>query len=156
MADQEQREKQQRTHHGSVRHVFGPGDGRDVELVFNAFRPDSSGVPLPPVLTVGGEIDDLRLLFAPDGSGTAYEVLTSGHVPPSLSAWINGETPAGVINGVNDTFTITRAPTLCLLYKNGVYQLAGGTDYTLASTTITYVALAIPQAGDWHYAILIG
>ena len=96
MVDQQQREKLQRTHHGSRRHTFGPGDGRDVELVFNVFRPDSSGSPLPPMLTVGGEVDDPRLLFAPDGSSTAHEILNSGQ-SGRCAVWSWADIVGGVV-----------------------------------------------------------
>jgi hypothetical protein len=64
------------------------------------------------------------------------------------------EVPAGVIDGVNAVFTLTNSPNPAgslQLYKNGVY-MTQGTDYNLAGLTITYVAGAIPQAGDAHIA----
>lgn len=57
------------------------------------------------------------------------------------------ETPGGTINGVNATFTLTQTPSTLLLFRNGVEQLLG-TNYTLAGSTITFLAGYIPQTGD--------
>lgn len=53
----------------------------------------------------------------------------------------DAETPSGTINGVNATFTLAHTPSPAAslnLFENGVQQRAGGTDYTLATATITY------------------
>ena len=57
------------------------------------------------------------------------------------------EVPGGTINGVNNTFTLSQAPATLILFKNGVEQKAG-VDYTLSSSTITFLAGATPQTGD--------
>lgn len=51
------------------------------------------------------------------------------------------ETPAGVIDGANDTFTLVNTPATNSLqiFLNGAYQTPGGEDYTLAGLTITFV-----------------
>jgi hypothetical protein len=56
-------------------------------------------------------------------------------------------TLTGSINGTNTTFTIPAAPTSLELYRNGVL-LKSTVDYTLSTTTITFLAGAIPQTGD--------
>lgn len=58
-----------------------------------------------------------------------------------------GETPAGTVNGVNDTFTLTQTPLdgNLMLFRNGVLQ-AQGTDYTLSGGTVTF--LVVPETGD--------
>jgi hypothetical protein len=69
-------------------------------------------------------------------------------------SFVDQETPAGTVNGVNATFTLAQAPTPASslhLYLNGV-RLRQGTDYTLSGTTITYVAGSVPQTGDTHHA----
>lgn len=55
------------------------------------------------------------------------------------------ETPSGTINGVNNTFTLTAAPTELILLLNGL-TLTQGTDYTYTGYTITMIT--IPQTGD--------
>lgn len=76
-----------------------------------------------------------------------------GTVTPSN--FLIGETPAGTVNGINDTFTLSHTPSPASalnLFKNGVSQGAVGVDYTLTVATIVFVAAAIPQTGDILYA----
>lgn len=59
------------------------------------------------------------------------------------------ETPAGTIDGVNTTFTLTVAPSPASslkLYVNGQLLTGGGTDYTLTTNSIALVNA--PVAGD--------
>lgn len=68
-----------------------------------------------------------------------------------ISTPVDDEIPAGVINGVNATFTLANAPIAGSqhLYKNGIRQTPGaGNDYTIAGATITFLAGNIPQTGD--------
>ena len=68
----------------------------------------------------------------------------------SFGVFQDAETPSGTIDGVNDTFTLAVAPDPAgslELNKNGVVQKPG-VDFTLSSSTITFLAGAIPQAGD--------
>lgn len=58
----------------------------------------------------------------------------------------------GVVNGVNDTFTLASAPNPAvslLLFKNGILMRVGvGNDYVLSGNTITFQSGQIPQVGD--------
>ncbi len=68
----------------------------------------------------------------------------------SSPAFIDGETPAGLINGVNGTFTLANAPSpgsSLHLYRNGVL-VNPSADYNLAGNTITFLSGAVPQPGD--------
>lgn len=51
------------------------------------------------------------------------------------------ETPAGAINGANDTFTLANTPATDSLqiFLNGMYQTPGGEDYTLTGNSIAFV-----------------
>lgn len=67
------------------------------------------------------------------------------------------ETPSGVIDGVNDTFTLAHTPIGPIqLFKGAaapsglMLQLPGGAEYTLSGSTVTYAAPAIPLAGERH------
>ncbi len=62
---------------------------------------------------------------------------------------INGEAPAGAINGTNGTFTLHNLPLAAqvTVYRNGVRQTTGG-DFNLSGQTLTFSSRAIPQAGD--------
>lgn len=64
--------------------------------------------------------------------------------------FIDPATPAGTINGVNATFTLSQSPsptTSLAVYRNGL-RLAAGVDYTLSGSVITFLAGAIPQTND--------
>lgn len=61
----------------------------------------------------------------------------------------DNETPSGTINGSNTAFTLAHTPSPAAslsLYKNGQLQIAGGADYTLSGTSITYGSA--PKTGD--------
>lgn len=64
----------------------------------------------------------------------------------SSSSSLTAETPSGTIDGSNVTFTVTNATLL--LFLNGAFETAGGIDYTLSGTTITYVNP--PPIGSTH------
>jgi len=68
----------------------------------------------------------------------------------SAIGFIDMETPAGVMNGVNSVFTLGQAPSPAgslHLYRNGILQKAG-TDYSLSGNGVTFLAVSIPQVGD--------
>ncbi len=51
---------------------------------------------------------------------------------------VNGERPAGAVNGVNTAFTLAHVPTFLILFVDGVRMNQGaGNDYTLAGNQIT-------------------
>ena len=78
-------------------------------------------------------------------------VLVDGTTGPCgvTSQYFDAETPGGVVDGVNVTFTLANSPsgTSLSLYLNGLY-LSAGFDYTLNGSTITFTAGAQPQPGD--------
>jgi hypothetical protein len=87
------------------------------------------------------------------GAGTGYVTVASplhnDGTTITLGYAIN-ETPTGTINGINAAFTLANTPLAgtLMVWVNGLMMLAGG-DYNLAGTTITFVAGAIPESGDW-------
>lgn len=55
--------------------------------------------------------------------------------------------PTGTINGSNKVFTLPTVPgAAVLVFRNGVLQQGGGNDFTLAGSTVTFVAA--PLTGD--------
>ena len=66
---------------------------------------------------------------------------------------VNGETPAGAVNGVNTAFTLAQAPTFLILFVDGVRMNKGaGKDYTLAGNQITMLyPLQIGQVPSADY-----
>lgn len=73
-------------------------------------------------------------------------------------AFVDGETPVGIANGSNATFTLSQTPspvTSLQLYRNGLLQTSG-VDFTLSGSTITFLPIAIPLTGDIlqaHYRV---
>ena len=68
----------------------------------------------------------------------------------SGAQYVEAETPAGVVDGSNATFTLAGAPSQpssLSLFRNGVLQQVGS-DYTLTGSTVQFLAGAIPQLGD--------
>lgn len=64
--------------------------------------------------------------------------------------FITRETPAGVVNGSNPTFTLANTPTAGTeeVFLNGLMQEPGaGNDYTISAAVITFLAGAIPLTG---------
>ena len=76
--------------------------------------------------------------------------LEQGGAGGSFGVFQDAETPSGVIDGVNVTFTLAAAPNptaSLLLTRNGIVQKTA-VDFTLSSATITFLAGAEPQVGD--------
>ena len=64
--------------------------------------------------------------------------------------FVDGETPAGVQDGVNATYTLAKAPdpsSSLALYRNGML-LKTPSDYTLSGNTIVFVPGEQPSSGD--------
>ena len=74
---------------------------------------------------------------------------TSAPCTPALN-FVDSESPAGVVDGSNSTFTLVNTPlpsTSLHLYRNGIRQKPGF-DYTILGPTITFLSVSIPQPGD--------
>ena len=68
----------------------------------------------------------------------------------SSGGFEDSETPTGTVNGINNAFALSIAPspaTSLALYRNGLL-LAPGLDYSLSGATITFLSGATPQTGD--------
>lgn len=65
-------------------------------------------------------------------------------------AFVDGETPAGLVNGSNTTFTLADTPnplTSLTLFRNGLLQMQT-LDYTVSGNVITFATASVPQTGD--------
>ena len=65
-------------------------------------------------------------------------------------AFIDMESPAGTLDGVNTGFVLSRAPTpsgSLMVFRNGLLQKQG-VDYAVSSGTVTFLSGSIPQPGD--------
>jgi hypothetical protein len=74
---------------------------------------------------------------------------TSGPCGGAASQFFDAETPGGIVDGSNTTFTLLNPPSgsSLMLFRNGLYMSAS-LDYTLSGATITFPSGAIPQPGD--------
>jgi hypothetical protein len=98
-------------------------------------------------------IDASGLLEGVSGNSTDC-VRVNGTSGPCSSGtgpgFIDGETPAGTLDGTNAVFTLANppAPAASLaLYRNGVLQ-AQNVDYSVAGNTITFAPASTPQPSD--------
>jgi hypothetical protein len=67
-----------------------------------------------------------------------------------LATFVDAETPAGTINGSNNSFTLINAPqpvSSLTLYRNGVFQNLNS-DFTLMGNIIQFQTASTPQLGD--------
>jgi len=65
-------------------------------------------------------------------------------------AFIDAETPGGLLNGINGIFTLSQIPSptgSLMLYRNGLIQ-ANGVDFNCAGQNITFTLTSIPKTGD--------
>lgn len=75
---------------------------------------------------------------------------TSGACASVSTAFIDGETPQGTVNGSNASFTLANIPnpsTSLSLFRNGLL-LAPGVDYALSANGVTFQTGAVPQTND--------
>lgn len=83
------------------------------------------------------------------GNGTAISAATLGTDYLAPSSVVTRETPSGLVNGSNTTYTLANTPTAGTeqLFWNGLLMEPGaGADYTISGATIT--ALSAPVSGD--------
>jgi hypothetical protein len=69
--------------------------------------------------------------------------------PCGQPTFADAETPAGTVDGANNTLTLANAPlgSSLMLFRNGLY-LTPSFDYSLNGSTVQFVAGATPQTGD--------
>jgi len=96
--------------------------------------------------------DSAGLLEAVSGSaGDCVHVDgSSGPCGGQSSAFIDGDTPAGVVDGSNSTFTLSAVPNppaSLAVYRNGLLMKVGS-DYTATGQTLQFATGAAPQPGD--------
>lgn len=75
---------------------------------------------------------------------------SSGPCSSSTLIFVDAETPGGVVDGANRTFTLAVAPapsTSLHVFRNGLLQKLSF-DYSLNGTIITFVPAASPQPAD--------
>ena len=75
---------------------------------------------------------------------------TSGPCGGVQSGFVDGDTPAGVVDGANTAFALSAVPnpaSSVTVYRNGILQQPGQ-DFTLSGNQIQFVTAGTPQPGD--------
>lgn len=75
---------------------------------------------------------------------------TSGPCGAAPPAFIDGDAPAGIVDGANAVFTVSATPDpvgSLAVYRNGLLQKPGS-DYTVSGRSVEFLPAAIPQPGD--------
>lgn len=75
---------------------------------------------------------------------------TAGPCGNQVPAFIDGDSPAGIVDGANRLFTLSAQPypvTSVSVYRNGLLQKVGK-DYTLNGNVLQFADPSIPQPGD--------
>jgi hypothetical protein len=98
----------------------------------------------------GSQITALNTTLA-SLSATVQALQSSSGATGSVgAAFVDAETPAGTLNGANNTFSLSQMPAppaSLAVYRNGLIQTAG-LDYTLLGNSMTFLSGATPEAGD--------
>jgi hypothetical protein len=97
-------------------------------------------------------VNPLGALESASGSATdcVHVDGSSGPCGGSQPAFVDGDSPAGIVDGSNTSFTLSAVPNPAAslaVYRNGMLQKTGQ-DYTATDSAIQFVAAAAPQPGD--------
>jgi hypothetical protein len=97
-------------------------------------------------------VDGSGLLESATGNATdcVHVDGSSGPCGTGAPTFVDGDLPAGIVDGSNATFTLTAVPspsTSLSMYRNGVLQKLA-VDYTATGNSIQFLAGATPQPGD--------
>lgn len=123
----------------------GGGTVTDVTVTSaNGFAGTVATSTTTPAITISTSVTGLL-----KGNGTAISAATVGTDYLASSSFVTRETPTGLVNGSNTTYTLANTPIAGTehVYLNGILQEpAAGNDYTISGATITY--LTAPVTGD--------
>ena len=97
-------------------------------------------------------VDALGALESASGSATdcVHVDGSSGPCGGAEPTFVDGDSPAGIVDGSNTSFTLSAVPnpaSSLAVYRNGMLQKIVQ-DYTLTASTIQFVAADAPQPGD--------
>ena len=97
-------------------------------------------------------VNPLGALDSATGSATdcVHVDGSSGPCGGAQPSFVDGDSPAGIVDGSNTSFTLSAVPvpaSSLAVYRNGVLQKIVQ-DYTLTGSTIQFVPAAAPQPAD--------
>jgi hypothetical protein len=123
----------------------GSGTVTTVSVVSaNGFAGTVANAGTTPAITMQTSVTGLL-----KGNGTAMSAAVAGTDYISPAGFIVRETPGGLVNGANTTYTLANTPisNTEMLYVNGLLQEPGaGNDYVISGATITMQSA--PVTGD--------
>jgi hypothetical protein len=133
----------------------GSGNGPFPESDVVGLVADLAARPLKGSAFAAGSVAFIDALGLIDGvSGNASDCLhvdgSAGPCGTSSTSFMDGDSPAGIVDGSNTTFTLSETPnpaSSLALYRNGILQKAGR-DFTATGSTVQLIAADAPQAGD--------
>jgi hypothetical protein len=136
--------------------VTGGGGGSSVqESDVVGLVADLAARPLKGSAFSAGRVAFVNALGALDSvTGNASDCLhvdgSSGACGSSGTAFMDGDSPAGIVDGSNTNFTLSATPnpaSSLAVYRNGILQKAGQ-DFTATGNAVQFVAADAPQPGD--------
>ena len=97
-------------------------------------------------------VDSTGLISTAAGNGADCMHVDGSSAPCGgvAAAFVDSESPAGIVDGSNTVFAISATPDPAgslAVYRNGMLQKAGQ-DYTVTGATLTFASGATPQPGD--------
>jgi len=101
------------------------------------------------IIGQGAGVDTAFKAMSGDATLAASGAITLASTITRNAAFVDKETPTGLINSSNTTFTLANTPIAGSehVYLNGILQESGaGNDYTISGATITY--LTAPVTGS--------
>lgn len=103
---------------------------------------------------VGYTISGASITFLAGSTPSSGDVLQAWYRIPgsgtSTIAFVSNETPSGLVDASNATFTLQSAPlpsSSLQIFRNGLLQRLG-LDFTLSGSVITFSSGAVPYPGD--------
>jgi hypothetical protein len=138
----------------------GSGSGPIPESQVTGLLADLEARTLEGTAFTPGRVAFINSLGSIDGvSGNASDCLHvdgssgacgSGSSGGTTATFTDGESPAGIVDGANTSFTLSQAPAptnSLALYRNGIMQKPGQ-DFSVTGSTVAFVSANTPQPGD--------
>lgn len=129
-------------------------EGLENELLLRPMRGFLFGLGRAAMINSTGQIDavqgNLSDCVRVDGSAAPCGTGGGSGSGGAAATFIDHETPSGLVNGANATFTLAQTPppaSSLSLVRNGVL-LKATVDFSLSGNTITFFVASVPQAGD--------
>jgi len=116
---------------------------------------DLSARPLKGAAMAAGRVAFVNALGSLDSvTGNASDCVrvdgSSGPCGTGTASFVDGDSPAGIVDGSNLVFTLSATPnpsTSLSVYRNGM-RLKPGQDYNATANSVHFVTTATPQPGD--------